>query len=96
LGDNPDTEPFWDIGRITPTEITNGYTGSVYVMWDSGNTPAPLVNRAPAAPGYPDVKGDPHEDPRRAPGSARQRAEFLFGGQLADVCAPGPCIALPR
>lgn len=96
LGDNPDVEPFWGIGRITPTEITNGYTGSVYVMWDSGNTPAPLVNRAPAAPGYPDVKGDPHENPRRAPGSARQRAEFLFGGQLADVCAPGPCIAPPR
>jgi hypothetical protein len=93
LGDNPDVEPFWGIERITTGEISSGYSGSAYVMWDSGNTPAPIVNRPPGSPGYPDVKGDPHESPRRAPGSARQRAEFLFNGLLADVCSPGSCIA---
>jgi hypothetical protein len=89
--DNPDAAPFWGITRLTENEITDGFAGSVYVMWDSGNTPPPVVNRAPGSAGYPDVKRDPHSEPR-AQVSARSQKSAFFNGTFLDVCQ-GACLA---
>lgn len=83
-GDNPDVEPFWGIRRLTDEEIDASWTGPAYVMWDSGNTPPPPENVPPGSVAFdrPDVRPDPHERPRRAPGSRAQKYDFLFNDEL--------------
>ena len=95
LGDNPDVEPFWGIQPIPTSEITDGWESGVYVMWDSGNTPPPTENVPPGSSQFnrPDVKPDPHERPRRAPGSREQKYDFLFEARLNPVCGQSSCLA---
>lgn len=86
LGDNPDEDPFWGIPRIANPQDGLALGLGAYVMWDSGNTPAPLRNVPPGAAEFweTDVKPDPHERPRRAPGSRQQKYDFMFGGTLTN------------
>jgi len=92
--DRLDVEPFWGIDRLTSGEIDAGFAGSVYVMWDSGNTPPPVENVPPGSTRFnkPDVKPDPHSEPR-AQASARAQKYAFFGGSFLDVCSASPCLA---
>ena len=56
------------------------HAGSALVYWDSGNLGPPNGNRPPQV-----VGGDPHGDPRSAPGSAAQRLHFYDTGAVIDV-----------
>jgi hypothetical protein len=58
--------------------------GSAMVYWDSGNATPPNGN-IPAA-----HADDPHEDPRREPAGAYQKARFLTQGIVVDVCDGRP------
>ena len=60
------------------------HRGSAMVYWDSGNATPPNGN-IPA-----DHDGDPHEDPRREPAGAYQKARFLTQGIVVDVCDGAP------
>jgi hypothetical protein len=66
-------------GRVGP------WAGSALVYWDSGNLLPPNANVPPA-----DEGGDPHEDPRRDPRAADQKATFWLTGQVVDVMSGGP------
>jgi hypothetical protein len=66
-------------GHILP------WGGSALVYWDSGNLPPPNANIPPALTG-----GDPHEDPRRDPRAADQKAVFFLTGSVTDAMAGGP------
>jgi hypothetical protein len=80
-------------GAIAP------WNGSALVYWDSGNLPPPNANVPPDEAG-----GDPHEDPRRDPRGADQKATFWLTGDIADVmgggaygmCRPGQEGNVPR
>ncbi len=61
--------------------------GSAIIWWDSGADPMPVENLPPRS------GVDPHEDPRADADVRRQKAEFLFGDQLVDVCAGARCTA---
>jgi hypothetical protein len=92
--DRLDVEPFWGIERLSESDITGGFGGSVYVMWDSGNTPPPVENVPPGSERFnrPDVLRDPHSEPR-AQASARSQKYAFFGGTFLDVCNGAPCLA---
>jgi hypothetical protein len=66
-------------GEILP------WHGSALVYWDSGNLPPPNWNVPPSEEG-----GDPHEDPRRDPRGADQKAAFWLTGNVLDVMNGGP------
>ena len=57
------------------------------VIWDSGSDPIPID----AVP--PSTSRDPHGDPRNDPEARRQKAAFLFEGELIDVCDAAACTA---
>jgi hypothetical protein len=59
--------------------------GSALVYWDSGNLLPPNANVPPSVEG-----GDPHEDPRRDPRGADQKATFYLSGYVIDVMHGGP------
>ena len=61
------------------------WNGSAIVYWDSGNLLSPNANVPPAPDG-----GDPHEDPRRDPRAANQKAHFWQSGEIIDVMSGGP------
>lgn len=63
------------------------FGGSAAVWWDSGpQTPLPpTTNTAP-----PSGK-DPHSSPRSTARARTQKATFLLGGGLVDVCGGAPC-----
>ena len=42
------------------------------------------------------ISRDPHGDPRNDVEVRRQKAAFLFNGELIEVCNDGPCTATPR
>lgn len=63
------------------------FEGSAIVVWDSGSDIIPID----AIP--PSTSRDPHEDPREYTDAQKQKAEFLFGGKVIDVCNGGPCSA---
>ena len=44
----------------------------------------------PTATSRPTTTGDPHEDPRREPAGAYQKARFLTQGIVVDVCDGQP------
>jgi hypothetical protein len=82
-GRHPDTEPYWGLDPIEEFP----FSGSALVVWDSGAEVPPTTNTPPSA-GF-----DPHEDPRADPENRDQKFEFLWGGELEDVCGRGPCTA---
>ncbi len=77
-GKHWEKDPFF-----TPT-ATYPHRGSALVYWDSGNATPPNGN-VPAT-----HDGDPHEDPRREPAGAYQKARFLTHGIVVDVCNRRP------
>ena len=107
-GRHPDERPFWGL-RPPPGYPTSR---SLLVYWDSGTLPAPDANIVPTAgeawqaacDGLTEDQvdadarcADPHEDPRRAPGSIRQKdAFFRPDGKAIDPCDGTPCEATPR
>ena len=78
-------DPGWAIPRIA----SYPFSGSAMVYWDSGSPMAPLGNTPPQA------GRDPHSDPRSTKAARDQKAEFLWGRGVVDVCGGGPCFARP-
>ena len=76
-----EVEPGWGIDSI------DGGDTSGLVIFDSGSDPIPIEQTAPR------TSRDPHEDPRADPDVRRQKAAFLFDGELVDVCGAAPCTA---
>ncbi|MBY5164508.1 hypothetical protein [Salsipaludibacter albus] len=74
----------WETDPYSVPTATYPHRGSAMVYWDSGNATPPNGN-VPA-----DHDGDPHEDPRREPGGAHQKARFLTDGIVVDVCDGQP------
>jgi hypothetical protein len=107
-GRHPDAKPFY--GLRPPTGYPT--SRSLLVYWDSGSLPPPEANVTPVSSsawmsqcGGLDEDGvkasdpchDPHEDPRRAPGSIRQKdAFFRPDGMIIDPCDGQPCRATNR
>ena len=81
-GRSREVEPGWGIATLDHADAT-----SAIVIWDSGSDPIPLA----AIP--PSTSRDSHSDPRNDVEVRRQKAAFLFDGELIDVCASGPCTA---
>jgi hypothetical protein len=85
-GRSREVEPGWNL----PT-LEYPSSGSGIIIWDSGSDPIPFEAIAPR------TSRDSHEDPRADAKVRRQKAEFMFGGQLIDVCgADTPCTVPPR
>jgi hypothetical protein len=107
-GRHPDEQPFY--GLAAPKSYPT--TRSLLVYWDSGSLAAPSANITPLAdPEWvarcgtlsedaveeSDPCHDPHEDPRRAPESIRQKdAFFRPDGKAIDPCDGEPCTAQKR
>lgn len=107
-GRHPDKNPF--VGLEAPTSYPTA--DSLLVYWDSGTLPPPPQNITPRAStewkatceARPEQErkneppcADPHEDPRRAPASIRQKdAFFRPDGRIIDACDGAPCVAQPR
>lgn len=84
-GRSRETDPGWGIDTLD-----YGRDTSALIIWDSGSDPIPLD----ASP--PSTSRDPHGDLRNDVEVRRQKAAFLFDGELIDVCNAGPCtIAAP-
>jgi len=81
-GRSREATPGWGLDSVT-----DGDTGSVIVIWDSGADMIP-VGVTPPSSGH-----DPHEDPRDDKVARSQMAEFLFNGVFTDVCGGKPCTA---
>lgn len=63
------------------------FNGSAVVWWDSGpQTPLP-----PTVNTSPQTGLDPHESPRATLAARVQKATFLLGGGVVDVCGGKPC-----
>jgi hypothetical protein len=84
-GRSPEVEPYWDIPGIP----SYPYDGSALVVWDDGTPHEPLTNTPPDGPEYGE---DPHEVPRAQPAAQLQKATFLRGGGIIDVCGGAPCV----
>lgn len=107
-GRHPDTKPFF--GLTAPKSYPT--SDSLLIYWDSGTLAPPEANITPAASDAftaacgpltkdqreADAKcADPHEDPRRAPGTIRQKdAFFRPDGKAIDPCDGKPCTAQLR
>lgn len=79
-----EVDPGWGVDTLT-----DGTDTSALIIWDSGSDAIPVG----ATP--PNTSRDPHGDPRNDVGVRRQKAAFLFDGELIDVCDAGPCTAAP-
>lgn len=104
-GRHPDTKPYY--GLTPPKKYPTDQ--SLLVYWDSGTLPPPEANITPTATDeYRSTCGglsedevdlnakcaDSHENPRRAPGSIRQKdALFRPDGRAIDPCDGKPCTA---
>ncbi len=84
-GRSREADPGWGIDTLDYARDT-----SALVIWDSGSDPIPLE----ASP--PRTSRDPHGDPRNDVEVRRQKAAFLFDGELIDVCDAGPCTIAAR
>jgi hypothetical protein len=107
-GRHPDAKPYY--GLHAPKGYPT--SRSLLVYWDSGTLPPPEANITPiSSETYKQRCGDlskdevdhsppchdPHEDPRRAPGSIRQKdAFFRPDGKIIDPCDGKPCTAKLR
>jgi hypothetical protein len=81
-GRSREVEPGWGLDSLEyPSD------GSAILVWDSGSDAIPIENVPPS------TSRDPHGDPRRDPEVQRQKAGFLFDGEIIDVCQGGPCTA---
>ena len=81
-GRSRELDPGWGLDTLDYGEAT-----SALVVWDSGSDPIPID----AVP--PSTSRDPHGDPRNDPQARRQKAAFLFDGELIDVCDADACTA---
>jgi len=79
-GRSREVEPGWGIDTLDDDRDS-----SALIVWDSGSDPIPIEAVAPK------TSRDPHDDPRNDPDVRRQKAAFLFDGELIDVCGGGPC-----
>ena len=78
-GRSREVEPGWGLQSATyPSD------GSALVVWDSGSDPIPIANVPPS------TSRDPHGDPRNDPDVQRQKATFLFGGEITTSAAQAP------
>jgi hypothetical protein len=84
-GRSREVDPGWGIEGVDYARDS-----SALVIWDSGSDPIPIE----AVP--PSTSRDPHGDPRNDVEVRRQKAAFLFDGELIDVCNAGPCMAAAR
>jgi hypothetical protein len=65
------------------------YSGSAYVIWDSGPG---LVASPPVTNTAPSGSHDPHGDPRATVAARTQKSNFLMpNGVVTDVCGGQPC-----
>lgn len=80
-------QPFFGLKAIPKDDFGKPlpWAGSAIVYWDSGNLSPPNANVPPLLNG-----GDPHEDPRRDPFGADQKAHFYLTGEVKDVFNGGP------
>jgi hypothetical protein len=63
------------------------FMGSAVVWWDGGpQTPLEPTTNTPPATG-----ADPHAFPRSTVAARTQKATFLLGGGVIDVCGGQPC-----
>jgi hypothetical protein len=70
-----------------PTIRSFPFRGSAVVWWDGGpQTPLEPTTNTPPRTGV-----DPHSFPRKTVAARRQKATFLLGGGVVDVCGGGPC-----
>ena len=83
-GRSREVDPGWGIDTLT-----YGTDTSALIIWDSGSDEIPFD----ALP--PSTSRDPHADPRNDVEVRRQKAAFLFDGELIDVCNTGPCTVAP-
>ncbi len=81
-GRSREVEPGWAVETAEYGQAT-----SALIVWDSGSDPIP-VEQVP-----PSTSRDPHADPRNDADVRRQKAAFLFDGELIDVCAAAACTA---
>ena len=81
-GRSREIDPGWGLDTLNYSGAT-----SALVIWDSGSDSIPID----AVP--PNTSRDPHGDPRNDPQARRQKAAFLFDGDLIDVCAGDACTA---
>jgi hypothetical protein len=84
-GRDPSVEPQWNL----PSVPRYPFEGSALVIWDSGTPTPPLGNVPPTA------GADPHGHPGNTPAARAQAAHFLATGEVIDVCAGAPCVAIP-
>jgi len=84
-GRNRELSPGWGIDTLDYETDT-----SALVIWDSGSDPIPFEQIPPRA------SRDPHADPRNDVDVRRQKAAFLFDGELIDICNGEPCTADQR
>ncbi len=89
-GRSREVDPGWGIDTLNYASGNAASDMSALVIWDSGSDPIPLEARPPS------TGRDPHADPRNDVEVRRQKAAFLFDGELIDVCTAGPCTAAPR
>jgi hypothetical protein len=75
-----EVDPGWGIDTLDYATDT-----SALIIWDSGSDPIPLEQLPPRS------SRDPHADPRNDVDVRRQKAAFLFDGELIDICAGQPC-----
>ncbi len=80
-----EAEPGWGLDGVDYARDS-----SALVIWDSGSDPIPVE------PVPPSTSRDPHADPRNDPEVRRQKAAFLFEGELIDVCDADPCTIAAR
>ena len=70
-----------------PTIRRFPFRGSAVVWWDGGpQTPLVPITNTP-----PRVGADPHSFPRKTVAARAQKATFLLGGGVVDVCRGQPC-----
>jgi hypothetical protein len=81
-GRSREVDPGWGIDGVDYARDR-----SALVIWDSGSDPIPIEAMPPS------TSRDPHGDPRNDVEVRRQKAAFLFDGELIDVCNAGPCTA---
>ncbi len=72
-----EVDPGWGIDTLDPAKDS-----PALVIWDSASDPIPLE----ATP--PSTGRDPHGDPRSDVEARRQKAAFLFDGELIDTITP--------
>jgi hypothetical protein len=83
-GSSREVDPGWGIDTIDYATDT-----SALIIWDSGSDPTPLEQVPPRS------SRDPHADPRNDVDVRRQKAAFLFDGELIDICVGRPCTVPP-